>query len=342
MPFSVSVCIPLYSGSHLLPLALESLARQRYSISEVIIGDDNPAPASQESAKCREIAESFASRLPIIYHRNPSNLGYAKNLKNLAGLARADIIFLLAQDDILSEDALVRTMGAFELDPDVGVVTRPYYWFMTSVDQPVRAIPPYDPKADEVLTLLQSKEAFLSVFSSVGQLSGLAYRREFLTVPFNEEVFPAHIYPFAGIWRDHKCVFLKDYTVAVGILDSQTRSVSSIYDLSPTESWLRMYRTVFGAPQYAQAKAWGEAHMTTNFIGLVQLKNYAKRGALAKEICILLRERPLNWIDARFWFFALGSITIPRPVLRWLVDLYKARLHRKSLPGISFRPAMKS
>lgn len=318
--------------------ALKSLAGQSVIPYEILLGDDNPPDAIDEIHATQLVVEKFPT-LPIRYIKNPINLGCGRNVQSLAAQVTGDIIFFLAQDDVLAADALKLTLKAFDLDPDVGVVTRPYFWFMDSIDLPVRMVPPYDSDRDVVLSLSDGKNEFLSVFSSVGQLSGLAYRREWLTVPFHEEIFPTHIYPFAGIWREHKCVFLKDYTVAIGIRDSQTRSVSSIYDLSPTESWLKMYRTVFSGPKYAEALRWGEEHITTNYMGLVQLKNYAKAGVLNKEIRILIRERPKNLLSASFWFFVIGTLITPRPVLRRLVDWYKTHVYSKTLLHVRFRPA---
>ena len=74
----------------------------------------------------------------------------------------------------------------------------------------MRAVTPYDPVKDAVLSIYDGKEAFNKIFDSVGQLSGLAYRREYLEIPFHHDVFPAHIYPFAGILKKHKCDVLID------------------------------------------------------------------------------------------------------------------------------------
>jgi len=339
---TVSVCMPLYKGSHVLEFALESLFKQGYYPHEVILGDDNPIDLVNEILQTKLIVSKYEALLPIKYIKNTYNLGYPKNLQNLISLASGDIIFLLAQDDILGEDALSKTIAAFDLDTDVGVVARPYFWFMDSIDYPVRDCPPYDRENDVVLSLMESRKAFLSVFASgsVGQLSGLAYRKKWITVPFHDDVFPAHIYPFAGIWRDHKCAFIKDYTVAVGIMNSQTRFVSSIYDSSPTETWLLMYRTIFADKKYKQALKWGEEHITTNYMGFVQLKNYAKPGVLIREIKLFIRERPKNLINPIFWFFVLGTLFIPRLILIPLVDLYKKKIHSKTLTTIPFRSAV--
>ena len=74
----------------------------------------------------------------------------------------------------------------------------------------------------------------------------------------------------------------------------------------------------------------------TNFVGLVQLKNYAKPGVLWREIKILGKERKRNLLDLKFWFFALGTLLVPRSVLIFLVDNYKAKVMSQQLGSINF------
>lgn len=334
---SFTICIPVYKGSHLLHDSLESILSQKFSQKlEIIIGEDTPPEYKEEIKKTCEIVRSFNdSRIKLI--KNNHNIGYARNLQNITNLAKGDILFLMAQDDILSKNSLQKVYEAFLLDEDIGAVTRPYFWFMDKKTmQPVRIVSPYDPNNNSVLDS-DNQNNFMKVFESVGQLSGLAYRRKFLTVPFNDECFPAHIYPFAGIFRDHKVVFLKDYILAVGVMDSQTRSVSSIYDLSPTKSWIKMYKTVFADGKYTKQRKWGIKHICgNNFEGLIQLKNYANKGVLWKEINILVINYPLNLLNPKFWFYALGTLIIPRSILRKMVDQYKIKIATKNIQHIKF------
>ena len=333
-----SVCLPTYKGAHVIGMALECIFNQDYQNFEILIGDDNPPDVQKYRQATLDVVRRF-DQSRIRYIANKRNLGYALNLKNLVAQASGDIIYLFAQDDILAKGAFRKTYEAFVSDFDVGVVTRPYFWFMEDIRRPVRAVTPYNAERDTVLSLKDGKQAFLKIFESVGQLSGLAYRRAYLEVPFHEDTFPAHIYPFAGILRRDKCVFLKDYVVAIGIKESQTRFVSGIYDRSPTQSWLDMYDTVFVGPKYAEARQWGHEHICTNFMGLVQLRNYARPGVLEREIVLLARRWPKNLFDPRYWFFALGTLLTPRILLRHLVDHYKSTIHAKGLPPIFFEPA---
>jgi len=327
--------MPVYKGSKLIKLALDSIKNQAFYNYQVIVGDDNHPQDEEESLATKKIVESYGFK-ELEYIRNSQNLGYPKNLQNIVKHADGDVLFLMAQDDILSKNALQRTHDAFFLAPDVGAVTRPYFWFKDDVTKPVRAVTPYDPNNDSVIDITSNKGGFMKIFESVGQLSGLAYMRKLIEVPFNDEVFPAHIYPFAGIVKKHKCVFLKDYTVAVGIEDSQTRYISSIYDDSPTLSWLKMYDTVFAGDEYRQQREWGYEHILTNYLGLVQLKNYAKEGVFENEVKIMLEKYPANKANAKFTAFYLLLKMLPRQLTRKLTDWVKYTYMARNLPDITF------
>ncbi|OQA74425.1 MAG: Abequosyltransferase RfbV [Candidatus Dependentiae bacterium ADurb.Bin246] len=329
-----SICIPVYKGSELLKNSLDSIFRQNFDNDfEIIIGEDTPPEFVDEIKKVKSLVDSYNDPR-IRFIKNEKNLGYAINLQNIVSMATGDILFLMAQDDILSKNSLQKTYDAFLLDDDIGCVTRPYFWFMDDINKPVRAVLPYDENKDSILDS-KHKDHFMKIFESVGQLSGLAYRRSFLDAPFNDECFLAHIYPFASIYKKHKCVFLKDYTVAVGILSSQTRSLSSIYDLSPTESWLKMYRTIFSGEEYKQQLGWGIDHICgNNFEGLVQLKNYANPGVLWREIKIIVKNRPKNLLNIKFWFYAIGTLIIPKVILRKMVDWYKNTILSRKMTNV--------
>lgn len=322
-----SICMPTYNGSSWIEETLKSILSQSFQNFEVIISDD----CSKD--KTLEVIKKFKDKRIRIY-RNQKNLGYGKNLQVLRKLAKGEILFLMGQDDILLKDALLKTYNAFLLGKEIGVVTRPYYWFNEDVKKPVRAIMPYDKNKDAVISIFDGKREVQKIFESVGQLSGLAYRRKYMDTDFHQETFPAHIYPFASITKKHKVVYLKDYTVAVRIESSQTRFKKSIYDISPTESWVKMFNSVYRERQYKEVREAGIEQMAKNFVGLVQLKNYSTFKNLLREIFILLKLRPANLLDPKFWFFSLGTILIPRKLLISLVDNYKNKILLRRLKNI--------
>jgi len=224
------------------------------------------------------------------------------------------------------------------LSPDIGAVTRPYYWFDEKIKIPVRAKKQLNPLMDEIVTIEDDLKMIVRMFETLDQLSGLAYRRKFMDLPFHPDIFPCHVYPFASIFKKHPVVFLKDYNIAVRISTSQTRSLSSIYEKSPMKSWKEMFDNVFYENKFKKFKTFMiKNFVATNYVGLVQLRNYARFKYFLREIFYLLKYRIENIISLAFWFFSLGCLFVPPFLLIPLVDWYKNNINSKRLNWIKFK-----
>lgn len=336
--FRVSVLVPVYHGAEVLPRALDSLVHQDFPFHEIIVGDDNGPEDQDEITRTQAIVNRYRA-FPMRYYKNEQNIGSARNIQRLVSEATGDILFFLCQDDILAHDALQKTHDAFLLGEDIGGVTRPYFLFDADIRRPLRAIQPYARTADALLSLTSGKRAFVKIFESLGQISGLAYRRAALAVPFGADTFTGHITAFAGVLRAHRVVFLKDYTVAVPIRWSQTRHRPDIYAESPTEQWMRMYATAFPDEAYRHLRAWGNEHMARHFVGLIQVRAFGGLRALLRELRTLTRARPKNLLDPAFWGVSLLSLLAPGPLLWRSADLFKEHILSRVLPTIPFLPA---
>jgi len=318
-----SICIPTYKGVDLIDDALKSIFSQKFQDYEIIVCNDSP----EDHQTMKEKLDSYSDSR-IRFFANKKNLGCPLNIRRITKEARNEILFLLAQDDILLGEALQKTHDAFFLDRDIGAVTRPYYQFYDNVNKPVRAITPYNVNKDSVISVFDGEKEVQKIFESLGQISGLAYRKEWIEIDFHEEIFPTHIYPFASITRKHKIVFLKDYTVAVRIPSSQCRFKSSIYEISPVRSWVKMLDTVYAGPKSEIVRKQAIKFITTtNFVGLIQIKNYSTFKNLLREIFFLIRYYPKNLFNTKFWFFSLGCLFMPRFMLKFLVDGYKEKIN---------------
>lgn len=318
----VSICIPTYNSEHLIKDAIDSIFSQSYKNFEIIVSDD----CSKDGTV--SVLRSIKDKR-IKLHVNKKNLGYGGNIRQFKKLTKGEIIYLLAQDDLIINEGLKRTVSMFIKNKNVGVVTRPYYWFGKDPKVAIRHIPPANPNKDICINVRRSPKKIIPIIESVGQLSGLAYRTDLFS-EFHTDVFPAHIYPFMEILRTHDCGFLSQYSIAVGTYDSQTRFKSSIYDMSPTESWMRMFNTVFGDAKYVKVRKIAKDHMAQNYLGLIQLKNHGKTPRiLYREIFIMIKERWQNLLSPTFWFFVLGTALTPRFILIYLVDRYKETIGKK-------------
>ncbi len=327
---TIDILIPTYNGSACIEDTIKSILSQSFSDFKIIISDDCSKDNTLEIIK-----KINDSRISIF--KNKKNLGYSQNLETARQHATSDFIFLMGQDDILSDKSLQRTIDAFNLSPDIGAVTRPYFWFDKNIETPVRAKKQLNPKKDIIIKITDSPKKVICVFETLDQLSGLAFRRQFIKIPFHPDIFPCHIYPFADIFKNHPIVFLRDYTIAVRISSSQTRSLSSIYNKSPLLSWVQMVKSIYSEPKYQSIQKFLiKDFITKNYVGLVQIKNYAKYQYLFREIFYLLKFNWKNIFSLPFWFFSIGCIFTPPAILIPLVDWYKNKIYAKSLINIKF------
>jgi len=325
-----TILIPSYNGAEVIGDTLRSILPQSFSNYEIIVQDD----ASTDNTE--EIVKSFGDPR-IKFFRNKKNLGYPGNLEEARKRASGDIIYLMGQDDILGKDALENTRQAFEISEDIGAIARPYFWFDEKIEKPVRAKDQLNPKKDEVVRITDDPEKIIKVFATLDQFSGLAYRRKYMDLPFHPDIFPCHVYPFASIFKKRPIVFLKDYNVAVRVSTSQSRKISSIYDKSPIQSWVDMFENVFHENNLKQLKKYLiKNFVATNYIGLVQIRNYAKYKYLLREIRLLLKYRWQNVWSLSFWFLSLGCLITPSFILIPMVDWYKRKINAKKYAGIIF------
>lgn len=326
----LSILIPTYNGGEILGETLRSIFSQDFSDYEIIINDDCSSDNTEQIAK-------FFDDPRVKFFRNVRNLGYPGNLEEARKKATGEIIYLMGQDDILASGALSKTYEIFKNNPEVGAVTRPYFWFDKNISTPVRAKNQLNPQKDEIVRITDNPKKIITVFQTLDQLSALAYRKNFMDIPFHPDIFPCHIYPFASIFKKHPVVFLKDYNLAVRIASSQCRSVSSIYNKSPMQSWVEMFETVFVGEEFRKIREYCiKNFVAVNYVGLVQLRNYAKYRYLWREIWYLLKYRWQNIFSPQFWFFSLGCAIVPASLLIPLVDWYKNKVNSKNFKHIKF------
>lgn len=326
-----SILIPTWNGTEVIGDTLRSLLSQSFQNFEIIIQDDASADNTIE------VIEAFSDPRIRIF-KNEKNLGYPGNLNSLSQKSAGDIIYLMGQDDILGSDALEETHKAFQISDDIGAVARPYFWFDEKIAQPVRATRQLNPTKNEIVRINDDFERTILTIDVAGQLSGLALRRKYLDTPFHPDIFPCHVYPFAAILKKRPVVFLKDYNLAVRIRSSQCRSVSSIYDKSPIQSWVDFANNIFPEKEFQDFKNYFiKNYVARNYVGLVQIRNYARYGFLLREIWMLLKYRWQNIFSPSFWFFSLGCAITPPFILIPLVDWYKNKINSRKLKHIKFK-----
>jgi len=317
--------MPAYNGQDFIRQTISNVLNQGFKDFELVIVDDC------STDKTPQIIKSVKDKRVKLF-QNKKNLGYPENLEKCRRKARAEFIYLLAQDDILAQGALLNTYQAFKNNPQIGAVTRPYFWFDENPKIPVRAKKQLNPKKDEIVSVDDNYKKLKRVFETVDQLSGLAFRKKFLKLAFHKDIFTCHVYPFADIFKNHPIVFLKDYNTAVRIRSSQTRSLSVIYDKSPMQSWVEMLLAVYPEKKYDKFKNYFVKNfIAKNYVGLVQINNYGKYKQLLREIYLLLKYRPENILAPMFWFYTVLCLLTPPFLLIPLTDWYKSKILKRTI-----------
>lgn len=333
---SFSIGIPVYKGSTVLRETLQSITKQSFKNYEIIIGDDNPPHSKEEIEKTKQIVKSF-NDCQIKYVKHEKNLGCQENMNRIVKIAKNDIIYLVAQDDIISKDSLQRTHDVFFLDKDIGAVTRGYYWFDENIKKPIRIKKPVDESKDTVVSISDELSKVIDIFNTVDNITGLAFRRKYFTTPFHQDMFTTHIHPFAAIFKYHKVVCLKDYIFACRIELSQSRKAFS-YIKSPMQSWIDMFNTIFYEKKFEKIRNQCITNfVAVNYVGLLQIRNYARYRDLIYEIFLLIKYRFQNLFSLSFWFYTVVCLITPPWILIYLVDWYKNKVLSKQIPKINFQ-----
>ena len=317
----ISVCLPVYKCLDFIESTLKPVLEQDFTNYEIIIGNDWP----QDNVKLKELISKINDpRIRVI--SNKENLGYPGNIRQIVKHAQNEILFFLCQDDTVLDRSLFRKIiKVFNDDPSIGVITRPYYWYSDHPNSPNRHIPKCPQR---VITLNDDPEVLRQMMNTVGQLSGLVFRKSLVRHNFHDHVFPSHAYPFYSIMRTHKCYYWPDYMIAVWTKVSQTKHKPRIYSPAPTWTWVIMFNTVLPEPEFEKARSTGIKLFTENHLGLVQIRNYGRIRDYFKDAYYLLKYNKFNLISAKFWFVFLGGLIVPRLFLIKMVDAYHNRISK--------------
>jgi len=108
----VSIGVPVRNGERRLHSVLESIRSQTVRELEVIVCDN--ASTDRTEAIVRELA---ATDSRIRYHRNPENIGIARNFNRAIELARAPLFKWVADDHWCAPDFLAACIDALEAEP---------------------------------------------------------------------------------------------------------------------------------------------------------------------------------------------------------------------------------
>jgi len=112
----LSVILPSYNHAAYLSAALDGLLAQTRPADEILVIDD---ASTDDSLR---VAEDYAARHPqITIVRNPKNLGCVANLNRGLALARGDVIYCGAADDITYPRLFKSGLALLDAYPEAGM-----------------------------------------------------------------------------------------------------------------------------------------------------------------------------------------------------------------------------
>lgn len=111
----ISVCIPTYNRSSLLPLALESVFQQTETDFEILVCDDGSTDDTPGL-----MAQVSDSR--VRYIRHAKNIGKSNNMRSGFEAATGEYFIKFDDDDRLTPEFLARTCEILDRHPDIDFV----------------------------------------------------------------------------------------------------------------------------------------------------------------------------------------------------------------------------
>jgi|GEM_PF-390959 len=128
----VSIGLPVFNGSDYLAESVDSLLTQTYTDFELLIFDN----ASTD--RTPEICAAYAERDPrVVYHRQPENIGAARNYNEVFHAARGELFKWAAHDDLCEPTYLERCVEVFDAEGDAVTLVYPQTLFVGSSNEPI-------------------------------------------------------------------------------------------------------------------------------------------------------------------------------------------------------------
>lgn len=121
----LTICIPTYNRAVFLRDALESVQDNIEQLSDKVGLVDVVVSDNCSSDSTARVVNEFRATIPITYKVNEENVGADENIRRCASLARGEYIWLLSDDDAMTDYAISHLFALLSAFPDVAYVFCP-------------------------------------------------------------------------------------------------------------------------------------------------------------------------------------------------------------------------
>jgi glycosyltransferase involved in cell wall biosynthesis len=325
MKETISVCIPVYNGAETIFWTIESILNQTQTDFELLIADN----CSTDNT--REIIASFDDpRIRLVV--NETNRGCGGNLESCKENAKGDILFYISADDIADKNALKTLSAAFQTSDEIGIVTRPYYWFDETVTKAVRAKKQF--KQNKTVSMSNSFSSIRDVIGLADQISGIGFRKKFMTTSFIDKPFIEMASMVLPMLKSCKAIILKENIVAIRISNSGAQS-PKVFVNSPMKAWMEIINSSYPENDNNELRKYlTQNFVANNYVGLVQIKNFGGLKPLFRELSYMISLDPRNIFKFQFWVYSLASILIPGCILKRMVVVFKNHINSRLVQDV--------
>jgi len=173
---AASICLPIFNAEKFLPASIESILGQSFNDFELLIADDGSTDGSPD------LILNYAKQdSRIKYFRNEKNLGAVRNYNLCFKKSEGKYIKPFGADDIMHVDHLKAMIAAFEVNPQVALVSCARQIIDTDGNKgEVASSFPSSGMHDGAEIREESLRRVVYVFNLVGEPSCVLLRRESL------------------------------------------------------------------------------------------------------------------------------------------------------------------
>ncbi len=129
----VSIGVPTYNRPGLLKNCLACLLNQTYPNIEIIVSD-NCSPNEAVPSLVAELKKTHAN---IVYFRHSENIGPSNNFNFVRQKANGKYFMWLADDDIISEQFIEKTVNFLEVNEDYSLASGVPFWMDGEIEKSV-------------------------------------------------------------------------------------------------------------------------------------------------------------------------------------------------------------
>jgi glycosyltransferase involved in cell wall biosynthesis len=338
----LSICIPTHHGrAATLAVALDCVLAQLPSGAaagdvEIVVCDN----ASQDATA--EIAGERAARHPaaLRYHRNPTDIGFARNIVRAAELAGGRFCWLLGSDDALAPGGLAHVLATLRAHPQLTGLSVNRRNLDAALARPAPPDPPAllspalqaGPRAyDDARTALDEVGLYLTYISGqvVDRARYLAVAHEAPARVVDPGYF-MHLYIFTRMlvqaprWRWEPQPVVLNRTENDALVELLDRQVAR-YQVETLRDRALVWAAALGRDSELYALMarrsrdyWGGARNVLGF-------KLGREHTLREDVLLLRAFGRCFGRDPRFWLVSLPALLAPHPAAKALHRLFVRR-----------------